>query len=115
MTHLSKDRSLRQLLETIDYLVSKYQLECIHKARIVELVEQSSQSSMVQQMQSVITTINKKIFSSGQDLVSFLDNLSDNYVVNLQEIARLVVTNYVELHPPRNLFQTAHITGSSFI
>lgn len=39
---------------------------------------------MLQQMQSMIQEVNKKIFSSGQDLATFLDSLSDNYVVNLQ-------------------------------
>jgi len=69
---------------------------------------------MLQQMQSVILNLNRKIFSSGQDLSTFLDSLSDNYLVNLHEMARLIVSNYLETHPPRSLFQSTTITGSSF-
>jgi hypothetical protein len=69
---------------------------------------------MLQHMQPVISALNRKLFSSGQELSSFLDSLSDNYVVNLHEMARLIVSNYVEMHPPRSLFQTTQITGSTF-
>lgn len=30
-------------------------------------------------------------------------------------MARLIVNNYVELHPPRSIFQATHMTGSNFM
>ena len=80
-------------------------------AKVVELVEGTTKSSSLSP--SITKTVNKKVFTSGEQLASFMETLSTNQLVRIEDVAQLVALNYEEVNPPRSIFQTADFTGSN--
>lgn len=108
-----KDKAVAQFIETVDYLGSKYQLDYRNSAKVVRLVEQKTQNSV--RMESAIISVNKTVFCTGETLGIFLERVRDDYSIDIKDLARLVASNYIESSPPRNIFQSADTTGTTFL
>lgn len=55
--------------------------------------------------------LNKRLFAGADTLVDFLNEISDNYTVNLAAIAQLISANYFNITPSRKIFESANNSG----
>ena len=81
MGTVNKNSALRQLIETIDYLIGKYEINCRMTTKVVELIEATAKSSVLNH--HMIKTVNKKVFTSGEQLASFMEILGTNQLVRV--------------------------------
>jgi hypothetical protein len=44
-----------------------------------------------------------------------MQEISENYQIELQDIAKLVSINFIEVNPPRVIFNSAENTGMGFV
>lgn len=108
---INKNKDLRYLLESIDYLLLKYDVKYPMRERVIEMVEATAKSNTLSFIQDQIKWINQKVFTGGQPFVEFLQFVADNYAVDLQQVAEVVSAAYFNLSPPRKIFETAQNSG----
>lgn len=53
----------------------------------------------------------QKIFNEGQKATEFLDEINNNYMINIQDLAYVISANYLNLQPPRRVFEKANTYG----
>jgi hypothetical protein len=108
---ISKSKSMRSFLETADYLAYKYQVSIHNREQISALLSTIDRKTETALALERAGWTNKRMFSGAEQLVTFLNEIADNYTVNLASIAVLISANYFHSSPPRKPFESALNSG----
>lgn len=102
---------MRSLLETIDYVAYKYEIKLKGKEEIMAQLSTFDWKTENELLFDRANWLNKRLFAGADQLVDFLNEISDNYTVNLSAIAQLISANNFNISPSRKIFESANNSG----
>lgn len=110
---VGRQRALRWLLETIDYLQLKYALEWPQQRRVVRLLEsaQSHSNSFLHERAAMAV---QRLMNSGEALGELLQQ-PEAQGLSMALLAEALSSAYFNLSPPRKLLEHARCSGRRIV